>query len=392
MTHLSKQIALKKREERRIASGHPWVFSNEIAEVRGGPAVGDIVEVRSAGGLTLGTGFYNPHSLISVRLLSHSIEEISEAFFEKRISTALELRRSVYPEEQTFRVVHGEADFLPGLVIDKYNEYLAVQTFSYGMDTRLPLICDVLEALLRPRGIVERNESPLRILEQLPQKKGVVRGTVEQTIVHEHDLLYAVDILAGQKTGLFLDQKENRLAVRRFSKGARVLDCFCNDGGFALNAARGGAASVLGIDSSHEAIRNASQNATSNRIDAVRFVEADVFEKLTGLHSEAELFDLVILDPPSFTRSKKTVTTAKKGYRELNTQAMRVLKKGGILVTASCSHHIEPEVFMQLVHEAARITERSLQLLEWRGASADHPTLPGVPETRYLKLGIFRIL
>ncbi len=386
----AKRITLKKKEERRIIAGHPWVFSNEIAEIRGEPAIGDVVEVRTAGGTTLGVGFFNPHSLIAVRMLSTTPEEIGSDFFARRIARAHDLRLALFGNEQTFRLVHGEADFLPGLVVDKYNEYLVVQTFSYGMDVRLPLICDVLESLLHPAGIVERNESPLRTLEQLPLKRGILKGNVRPTVILEHGLQYAVDLLGGQKTGRFLDQRENRLAIRRFSHRARVLDCFCNDGGFSLNAARAGASSVLGIDNSDESIRNAQNNAASNNFDTIRFAVADVFEELRTLHTAGEMFDLVVLDPPSFTRSKKNVTTAKRGYRELNMQALHVLKRGGILITASCSHHIQPEVFLDLIHEAARHAGRNLQLLEWKGASPDHPTLPGVPETSYLKLGILR--
>ena len=346
--------------------------------------------MRTAGGITLGVGFYNPHSLIAFRLLAPAPIEVDHQFFAGRIAAALQLRASLYPGAQAFRVVHGEADFLPGLVVDKYNEYIAVQTFSFGMDARIELICDVLESLLKPVGIVERNESSLRLLEHLPQKKGTLRGDVQPTIIEEHGLHYAVDLLAGQKTGFFLDQKENRLAIRRFSRGARVLDCFCNDGGFSLNAALGGATSVLGLDSSEEAIRHASENAASNDIRNARFALADVFEQLQELRTSGETFDVLVLDPPSFTRSKKNVATAKRGYRELNMHALRVLNNGGILFTASCSHHIEPDVFLDVVQEAARQSGRRLQLLEWRGASPDHPTLPGVPETRYLKLGIFR--
>jgi 23S rRNA (cytosine1962-C5)-methyltransferase len=386
----ARRIILKKKEERRIVAGHPWVFSNEIAEVRGEPSIGDVVEVRTAGGTLLGVGFFNPHSLIAVRMLSASSEEIDEHFFTQRIAAARALRSIVYSSDQALRLIHGEADFLPGLVVDKYNEYLVLQTFSYGMDARLQIICNVLESLLSPAGIVERNESPLRLLEGLPLKRGILRGEAPPTVIQEHGLQYTVDLLGGQKTGLFLDQKENRLAIRRFSPGARVLDCFCNDGGFSLNAARGGAASVLGIDSSEEAIRNAERNASSNDIDVARFIVRDVFEELQALHGSGQTFDLVVLDPPSFTRSRKNVPTAKRGYRELNAKALRVLKQGGILFTASCSHHIEPDVFLELIHDAARHSGRHLQLLEWRGASPDHPTHPGVPETRYLKLGILR--
>ena len=390
--HLQKQIILKKNEEHRIVGGHPWVFSNEIRETRGSPSNGDVVELFTAGGLTLGIGLYNPHSLIAFRLLSQTIEEIDTEFFRSRIMRALDLRRMLYPDSAAYRLVHGEGDFLPGLIIDRFNDYCVVQTHSHGMDLRLPMICDALESVLAPKGIIERNESPQRTLEQLLPEKGVLRGEAGSTTISLNGLLYRVDVLEGQKTGFFLDQRENRSAIARFSANAKVLDCFCNDGGFSLSAARGGAAAVRGLDSSEEAVRNATENARLNGLSGVHFEQADIFEALPKLAQEEALFDLVVLDPPSFTRSKKNVQTAKKGYKELHTGVFRLLNKGGMLATASCSHHIEPEVFLSIVDETARKAGRRIQLLEWRGAAPDHPTLPSVPETRYLKFGIFRIL
>ena len=390
--HLQKRIILKKNEEHRVVGGHPWVFSNEIRETRGSPAMGEVVELFTAGGLTLGIGLYNPHSLIAFRLLSSAIEEIDAGFFRSRIARALDLRQTLYPGSAVYRLVHGEGDLLPGLIIDRFNEYCVVQTFSNGMDARLPLICDALESLLSPKGIIERNESPLRTLEELPQKKGILRGEAGSTTINLNGLLFNVDVLEGQKTGFFLDQRENRGAIERYSNNARVLDCFCNDGGFSLFAAKGGAAAVTGLDSSEEAIRNATENAALNGLPAARFEQADVFTMLTSLAEKGASYDLLILDPPSFTRSRKTVQTAKKGYKELHAGAFRLLRKGGTLATASCSHHIEPEVFLSIVDETARKAGRQVQLLEWRGAAPDHPSLPSVPETRYLKFGIFRLL
>jgi 23S rRNA (cytosine1962-C5)-methyltransferase len=390
LPHLKKQIILKKNEDRRIRSGHPWAFSNEIREMKGEPASGDVVELLAANGLALGIGLYNPHSLIAVRLLSTQIEEVGFDFFQRRIERALALRKMVYPDSTSFRLVHGESDLLPGLIVDKYNDYLVVQTFSYGMDIRLTMICDALESLLCPVGIIERNESPMRQLEKLPLKKGVLRGTINPTVIVEHEIRYTVDLLEGQKTGFFLDQRENRAAMRRYCSGARVLDCFCNDGGFALNASRGGAENVIGMDVSQDAVQRASNNAQLNQIGNVKFEKADAFEKLKHLHSASKKFDIVILDPPAFAKSKKSVPAARRGYRELNALALRLVKENGILATASCSHHIEPDTFLDIVDETARKHGRQLQLLEWRGAAPDHPTLPAVPETRYLKFGIFR--
>ncbi|MGA3242981.1 MAG: class I SAM-dependent rRNA methyltransferase [Bacteroidota bacterium] len=383
---------LKKNEEHRILAGHQWVFSNEIKSIHGNPEAGDVIELLRHDEKFLGVGFYNPHSLIAFRLLSREQEAVTFEFFEQRIAQALQLRKRLYPEAESFRLVHGEADFLPGLIIDKYNEYISLQTLAVGMDRRLTLLCDVLESLFHPKAIVERNESPLRALEQLPLKKEVLRGTIGQTIISENGSKFKVSLLEGQKTGFFLDQRDNRLAVQRYVKNASVLDCFCNEGGFAIYAARGGAARVSALDSSETAIANARVNATINEVPQIKFETADVFDKLPKLLEEGERFDVIILDPPSFSRNKKTVATALKGYKEINAGALKLINPGGILVTASCSHHVTAESFVESIEAGARAAHRSLQLLEWRGAAADHPTLPVMPETAYLKFGVFAVV
>lgn len=386
--HLPFHIVLRRNEERRVLAGHPWIFSNEIAEIRGGPGAGDVVELLTAGGKVLGVGFYNPHSLIAVRRLSPHLTEVNRAFFEARLLRALQLRNRVCPGQTSYRLVHGESDGLPGLVVDRYNDMLCVQTFSCGTEKWLPVICDLLEELLHPAGIAERNESPLRDLESLPRRAGVLRGSVSPTVHAELDVRFTVDPLHGQKTGFFLDQRENRILLRRFSQGADVLDCFCNDGGFSLHAARAGAATVLGVDISAETIARAQANAALNGLEQARFEEGDVFDMLKRLGEQGTRFDVVVLDPPSFTRSRKNVPSARRGYRDLNAAGMRVLKKGGLLFTASCSHHITGETFLDAVGEAGRRSGRELQLLDWRGAAPDHPVLPQVPETAYLKCAV----
>jgi 23S rRNA (cytosine1962-C5)-methyltransferase len=388
-----KSITLKKHEDRRVRRGHLWVFSNEIQSTDGNPESGDVVIIRSHTGETVGKGFYHSHSLIAARLLTRSAdEEIDFHYFHRRFVRALQLRGLFYPESQAFRLVHGESDFLPGLIVDKFNDYLSVQTFSLGMDKRMTLICDVLDSLFHPKGIVERNESATRTLEQLPQKKGVVRGALAPVVIEENGIHYAVDLLEGQKTGFFFDQRENRNAFRRYSHGMNVLDCFCNEGGFALNSARAGAASVTGVDISGPTIGRAMANARANGMsDTVRFVEKDCFEFLAEAHEKGDLFDVVNLDPPSFAKNKKTVVQAKQGYRDLHAQALKVLKPGGILATSSCSHHILEEVFLEIIDSAAHTAGRAITLLEWHGAAPDHPVLPSMPETRYLKFGIFRL-
>ena len=391
MTIRKKNIVLKKNEEHRLLSGHQWVFSNEIQTINGAPKSGDIVEIVRHDMKRIGIGFYNPHSLIASRLLSTQDEEIDFNFFERRISSAYALRKKLYPKSATYRLVYGESDFLPGLIVDKYNEYLSVQTLSAGMEDRLTLICDVLVSMFSPRGIVERNESPLRTLEELPLKKGILRGTVEPTIIELHDIKFRVDVMEGQKTGFYLDQRENRSTVRAFSKDAEVLDCFCNEGGFGLYAAKGGAKGVTGFDSSEFAIEKSKVNATLNNLSTAGFHKGDAFQVIADALAQNKRYDLVILDPPSFTKSRKTVATAVKGYKELNTGGIRLLRDGGVLATASCSHHVNEETFLNILNDSAVKSGRKPRLLFWGGAAPDHPTLPAMPETRYLKFALLSV-
>ncbi len=385
-------VTLKKNEDRRISNGHCWAFSNEIREVTGTPQAGDLVRLLNHSGKFIGVGTYNPHSLIAVRVLTRAEEEIDFQFFRRRIESARTMRTQVYPNASAYRLIHGESDALPGLIVDVYGEFISVQTLSSGMDRRLTLIADVLESVLHPKAIVERNEVALRTLEGLPQKKGILRGTLEPVVTEEDGIRYRVDLLEGQKTGLFLDQRENRLAIRRYAPGAHVLDCFCNDGGFALHAAAAGATEVIGVDSSGPAVMRAVQNAALNGLgEKIRFIERDAFDYLREAVDQGQAFDVIVLDPPSFARSKKTVATARKGYEEIHAYAFRLLRKGGILITASCSHHMYEETFLTLISDSCRSAGKSLVLLEWRGAAPDHPVLPAMPETRYLKCGIFRV-
>jgi 23S rRNA (cytosine1962-C5)-methyltransferase len=385
------RITLKRNEDRRIRAGHPWVFSNEIRDLTGTPGRGDLVELRDAGGVCLGYGLYHPHSLIAFRLISATPETLDAAFFARRLQNARTLREKVFPGSTFYRLVHGEGDFLPGLVIDRYNDHFVIQTLAAGMDARIEPICDAIEMLFQPASIVERNESPMRSLEQLDPRKGVLRGTPAPTEIVDEHVRFTVDTLGGQKTGFFLDQRMNRLKVRQCAGGARVLDCFSNDGGFALHAAAGGAASVLGLDSSAEAVQRATENARINSAAQVRFQQADVFDALSDLGPSGERFDIIVLDPPSFAKNRKNVATAKKGYRDLHRAAFPLLASGGFLATASCSHHILPDTFIDVVNSTARECNRRLQQIVWLGASPDHPVLPAVPETQYLKFALFRV-
>ena len=386
---MKNQIILKKNEEHRITAGHQWVFSNEIASLRGTPETGDVVELLRHDQKLLGLGFYHPHSLIAFRFLTSEPEEIGFSFFERRIQQALALRQRLYPGAETFRLTHGESDFLPGLIIDKYNEFISMQILSAGMDKHTELICNVLEAMFHPKAIVARNDAAIRTLEELPLEKKVLRGNTGITIIDD-GVKFEVDVLNGQKTGFFLDQRENRKAIHRYAIGGTVLDCFCNEGGFALHAASAKAASVRGVDISESAIAKAKVNARLNSAD-IEFEIGDVSETLKLLGEKNKKFDMVILDPPSFTKSKKNIPAALRGYKEINASAMRLVNAGGFLVTASCSHHITEDGFLSTIEQAAVKAKRNVQLLEFTGAAPDHPVIPAMPETKYLKFAIFAI-
>lgn len=388
----SGRIVLKPHEEMRILRGHRWVFSNEIDRIDGTVSHGGIVEVARRDGRPVGIGFYNAHSLIAVRLLGPRREPVTESFFEGRIRAALSLRQRLYPDLGSYRVVHGESDDLPGLIVDKYADCLSLQTLCLGMDLRLDLICDALARVFGPRAIVERNESHLREREGLPVRRGLLRGEVPgPTTIEEGDVRFEVDTLGGQKTGFFFDQRENRLLMRRYVPGMRVLDAYCADGAFALHAVRGGASAVLGIDVAEESIERARRNAIANGMESgCQFEAIDSLGAMESLHGRGERFDVVILDPPSFTRSRKNVPSAKKGYEEVNRKALRILRRGGILATASCSFHITDETFLECIQTAAFRAERQLRQLEWRTQAPDHPVIPAMPETRYLKFGVFQ--
>lgn len=384
-------VILRQREERRLLAGHLWVFSNEVASVSGSPGAGEVVEVLRHDGKFLGIGFYHPHSLIAVRMLSHERSTIDRAWFLQRIEEAARLRKRWFQDDSVYRVVHGESDRLPGLIIDRYGTAATIQALSAGMDQRIEIIRDVVGEVLGSETIIARNDSALRSLEHLPREVRSMQGSVNSVEVTEHGLRYRVDLLEGQKTGLFLDQKANRLAVRAYLRGRRVLDCFCNDGGFGMNAAVGGATDVVGIDISGATVQRATENADRNGLTNIAFREADVFEELRTLVDRKERFGGIILDPPSFTKSKKTVASALHGYRTINTLALRLVEQDGILITASCSHHIDRDAFVGVIRESAIKAGRSVRLLELRGASPDHPLLPAMPETGYLKLAILAV-
>jgi 23S rRNA (cytosine1962-C5)-methyltransferase len=381
-------IRLARGEDRRIKSGHPWVFSNEIHEIRGEREPGVAAEICDAGGSYLGTGYYNPRSLIAARLLTREREDIDDpSFYRQRFETALALRRTLYPGMQTFRVVHGEGDFLPGLVVDKYGEYLTVQFLSCGMERRREIIIAVLHDLFTPKGIAGRNDVAVRALEGLEERVELLDGEIPPVVeVEEHGLRFRVDLLSGQKTGHFLDQKENHLLLQGIAAGKEVLDCFSYSGSWGVHAATFGASRVTCIDISQRAVALARENAALNGLSGVvTCEEADAFDRLRSLKGEGQRFDIVVLDPPAFVKSRKVLKEAEKGYLTINRRAMELLRPGGHLITCSCSYHMGRELFRDVLTRAAQQAGRTMRLVTSRSQAPDHPVLLPVPETEYLK-------
>ena len=390
-----QSLYLKPKEHLRIQKGHLWVFSNELANVPRDIASGETVKLFTHDKKFLGTGFYNPHSLISVRLISRKDEQPDKEFFKKKFLEALKLREIIYKHDETnaYRLVHGESDGLPGLIVDRFNQAIVLQAFSAGMDIHIPMICDVLQELLNPTVIIVRNESPLRELEGLTLYKEIVRGEKSETVqtIHDAGITYEVNLFEGQKTGFFLDQRENRRIIRKFAENAEVLDVFTNDGGFALNALYGGAHSAILIDASKEALQRADRNAQLNQFREYSLVAADAFDTLDQMVESKESFNLVVLDPPSFTKSRKNLPGALKAYKRLNKLGLQLVKSGGFLATASCSHHVSEEDFLQSVHQAALSAGCQLRLIHKNSQPFDHPVLLAMPETSYLKFACFYV-
>ncbi|HUI31205.1 MAG TPA: class I SAM-dependent rRNA methyltransferase [Candidatus Acidoferrales bacterium] len=382
-------IRLKPKEDIRILSGHLWVFSNEISKIEGNPGGGDMVEVRNSKNSSIGFGYYNPKTLIAVRMVSKEFVEPEKDFFMDRLKSALSLRER-YFDSPFYRLTYGESDFLPGLIIDRFNNLFSVQIFSIGMEKRKHFIYEAIKELFSPAAIYERNESQTRELEGLTQSKSIILGEEMTADYDEEGVIFRVNPLRGQKTGFYFDQGANRIFSRRFANHSRVLDLFSNEGGFALNMAHACASEVIAVDSSEPAINNLSVNARLNKLDQVKVVAADVNEYLTRVKDER--FDVVICDPPNFTKNRKSIPSAKRGYRQLHESIFNTLRRGGILLTASCSHHIFRETFEEIVAEAALKSGRTLQLLCRAGASPDHPILPSMPETEYLKFNAYRVL
>ncbi len=382
---------MNRKAAARADSGHPWIFSSDIAD-RGGAQPGDAVKVADERGRALGTAHYSSSSQIALRMLSPQVEEIGRDFYLRRLRAAEAHRRQVVPDTDAYRVVHGEADLLPALVVDRYGDYLVVQTLDQGMDRAKADIVSCLEEIFAPRGIVARNDSAVRRKEQLPLETGLLAGEAPETVVvRMNGLMLAADLLHGQKTGIFLDQRENYLAAARYARGGRALDCFTSTGGFALHLATR-CESVEAVDSSAPALATARANAAANAIGNIEFTEADVFELLSGYSSARRQFSLVVLDPPAFAKSRQSVEAAARGYKDINLRALRLLGPGGILVTCSCSHHLSEAMLLEMVAEASLDAGRTLRVLERRTQAQDHPILLTVPETLYLKCLILEVV
>ncbi|NLG69894.1 MAG: class I SAM-dependent rRNA methyltransferase [Firmicutes bacterium] len=380
------EVVLAPGREGRALSGHVWVYDNQIQDVEGDVAPGDIVDVVTASGRHVGRGYYNPYSRIRVRLLTFEDEDVDRAFFAQRLDEALALRRRFYPTAQGVRLVFSEGDRLPGLIVDRFGDVVVVQLLTMGMDVRRKMWTELLIERLEPRAIVERSDVPSRRLEGLQLQRGVLFGSLPGPVLFEENgLVFEADVLEGQKTGFFLDQRENRQMLRPLAAGARVLEAFCYTGSFALFARAFGAERVMAIEQSHAALQQARRNEAANRLSGIEWVEANAFDELRRLDQQHERFDLIILDPPAFARTRRSVEAALRGYKEINLRAWRMLQPGGFLVTCSCSQHVAPDQFFGVVAEAADDARRVWRLIDSRTQAYDHPILPAVPETLYLK-------
>ena len=392
-------VHIKKGEARSLKAGGMWIYDNEIARIEGEFENGDMVKVLDFDGYVLGSGFINTRSKLTVRMMSRKKDAvIDENFIEMRVRNAWEYRKATV-DTSSCRLIFGEADFLPGIVIDKFSDILVVESLALGIDRWKPVILEklknvLLEDAISIRGVYERSDAKVRLQEGMERYKGFIGEPFDTRVeIVENGVRYLVDVKDGQKTGFFLDQKYNRLAIQKLCKGKRVLDCFTHTGSFALNAAVSGASEVLGVDASELGITQARQNAELNGVSGTTsFLCADVFELLPSLEHNGEKFDVVILDPPAFTKSRNSVKNAVKGYREINMRGLKLVKDGGLLATCSCSHFMTPELFTRTIREAAGSVHKRLRQVEYRTQAADHPILwSGDESSYYLKFYIFQV-
>jgi len=386
------KVVLNKRIALRIANGHPWIYNNEVASVTGDPAAGDIVDVYYHDNKFVGRGYINPQSQILVRLLTRKQEPINDQFFEDKIRQAWQYRKHTGHTENC-RLVFGEADYLPALVIDKFNDYFVIQTLALGMDKWKMAIVQALQNIFSPKGIYERNDVPVRELEGMEQIKGFLSDPFDTNIIiNENGLKFRVDIENGQKTGYFLDQQDNRRAIQNIVKDADVLGAFTYTGTFEIHAAHYGAKSVLGLDISENAVAQANKNAALNNLDhIVKFEAMNAFDVLKQWSKDGRTYDVVMLDPPAFTKSRQNIDKAITGYKEINLRGMKMIRNGGFLVTSSCTNLVQPEQFLRIIDDAATDAKKKIRQVEYRTQSSDHPIVPGWENTHYLKFLIVEV-
>ena len=389
-----QKVILKRTS--RLLAGHLWIFSNEMATSPKGYGPGSLVEVYDNKNTFLGIGYINPHSLIAIRLLTREREDITPDFFRRKIGDAVNYRKRFLPDTSSCRLVFSEGDFLPGLIVDKYEDCLVVQLTTLGMDSLRDMILTVLEEMFSPAIIVLRNDSNSRTLEGLPLEKTIVKGALDTLpVIKDGEVSIEVNPMSGQKTGFFLDQRENRIALKQYIKGGNGLDLFCYSGAWGLHLA-GNGANVTFVDDSEAAVsiarRNAGLNAEMNGLESrCEFIKDNVFDFLKRISAEGGLYDFIVLDPPAFVKSRAKIKEAARAYRDLNSRAMGLIKKGGLLATSSCSYHIDRAVFLEILREAARDAGRDVRLLEYRSQGRDHPVLLTVPETEYLKCAFLEL-
>lgn len=388
------KVFLRKNEERRVKHGHLWIFSNEIVKVEGEASNGDVVKVYDSRNNFIGSGFYNANSLIAVRIISNKEEVDLLNLFKERLHAAYNFRKSIYPDRNSFRMVFSESDFLPGLIIDKYNDTFVLQVYSAGIEKNVESIVKILTEDFSAKNIFSKGEEYFRMLEGLTIENKIYLGEIPAggEIINDGYVKYKINFSTGQKTGFYFDQCDNREFFGKFCKDKSVLDCFCNSGGFGLHAAVNDAKSVEFVDSSSEETKNTQENFSLNGFnDKAEFIQSDVFDYLEKCKTQNKKFDIINLDPPAFAKSKKTLATAIKGYEKLNRLAMELLNDGGMLFTSSCSHHLTVEMFLGAINTAALKAGKQIQLFYFNNASLDHPSLPAMEETVYLKFASLKL-
>ncbi len=387
------KIILKKNEEKRINNGHLWVFSNEIGTVEGNPENGDIVQVFDAKNNFIGRGFYNKNSLISIRLFPMKNELNFSAYAYSMLMNAFQFRKTLYPNRESFRLCFSESDFIPGLIIDKYNDTFVLQVYSAGIEKNIKSIVSILCEHFGAKNIFTKNESHFRIMEGLNDEDTIYLGERNSEIIYDGKIKYKINFEESHKTGFYFDQSDNRFFIEKFVTGKSVLDAFCNSGGFGLHTAISEANEITFVDSSAVQIENVKENYQLNSFSVKsEYIVSDVFDFLEVCHINNRKFDIVMIDPPAFAKNKKSLAKGKKGYERLNKLAANVINDGGFLITSSCSHHLDEKEFINILAEAISKAKRKGQLIHFGGASMDHPRLPVMPETNYLKFAVMRIL